>query len=294
MVDSTATNSSRSEIVSISGCLFAICFLTPFFRTVGHVSSFWGGAHFVASLSLCVTMCSFAAILLGSVVTDNHNMSNRDRVRFMASLNVANLLTSFVVARTGLTVFHIEDLSRFRVFVLGVSFLASIMFVTAQHMMMSSGMFCKWNSLQNQQESVDSYDGNHNSTPKKKLYLSRVMRDFCGHENFWAFIGMKMLLECQTNLLSSFVKTLIDCLVFDGGASCGTCGWILLLMRPLTQIAGILCCLPICHMGHQKSLHVCVLHQFPALTSMPCTRFTINTSFVCRINCGLLCCFRSG
>jgi hypothetical protein len=50
------------------------------------------------------TMCSFTTILLGSLVTDSHHMNDPERVRFMASGQIANLVAAFAVAQIGLEV----------------------------------------------------------------------------------------------------------------------------------------------------------------------------------------------
>ena len=58
----------------------------------------------MASMSLYDTMYAFMCILMGSVITDNHDMSDHDRVRFMACGKVVNLVASFLVARIGLAI----------------------------------------------------------------------------------------------------------------------------------------------------------------------------------------------
>ena len=96
IVDHVATRRKRTDLVALSGILFAVCFLTPFFRwqQVGHddadandmnnnnaakQNTVWDLSHFVLSLSAYDTLYSFTAILLGSVVTDNHHLSDRER-----------------------------------------------------------------------------------------------------------------------------------------------------------------------------------------------------------------------
>jgi len=152
---------ARGDITGISGCVFALCFLFPFFRwgsssggggggatvaeqqaggavdsTNGESASashfYWDGIHFVITIAMYDMMRSFVNTVINAVVNDNHHMTDRDRVRYMASGKVANLLASFVVARIGLSLFDTDDLHRFRLFLLALSSVAAISFVVAQ------------------------------------------------------------------------------------------------------------------------------------------------------------------
>jgi hypothetical protein len=156
LVDHVALTMPRSDLIGISGCLFALLFLTPFFRwphtnLVTLQSPVWDGLHFVTTMSLYDTLYSFTTILLGSVVTDNHSMSDSARVQFMASGKVLNLVASFAVARIGLAIFarahsHTDadddtdrtedhyDLTQFRIFLVLLSCTAGILFIVGQAM----------------------------------------------------------------------------------------------------------------------------------------------------------------
>jgi Na+/melibiose symporter-like transporter len=63
---------------------------------------------------------------------------------------------------------------------------------------------------------------------------------------------MEMLLECQHNFVSSFLKTFVDRLAAEAGIPREACDWFISLVIPVTQIAGILCYIPIRHMGYHK------------------------------------------
>ena len=245
LVDAAAaTTASRSAMVGIAGCLYAACFLSPFFRWTT-TSTLWGaGTHFVLSMSLYDTMYSFMAILLGSVVTDNHQMSDTERVRFMASGKAANLVASALVARLGLAVFETDDMSGFQGFLLLLAMMVSVMFLTAQAMMENNNN----NNNNNSNSVVRTNDGK----PKKPLRLRIVLRDFINHGNFRAWIGMEMLLECQRNFAMSFLKTFVDRLVMGPDVTRDTCDWFLSLIRPLTQIGAILCYIPIQRFGYHR------------------------------------------
>jgi Na+/melibiose symporter-like transporter len=239
MVDAAATNGGRSDWIGLAGCLFAVCFLTPFFAWTSNQ-----GVHFVTSMSLHDTMYSFTAILLGSVVTDHHNMSDADRVKFMASGKVVNLVASFMVARIGLAVFEQNDMGTFQSFLLILALVVCGLFVTAQVLMDTHNKQARLGATEQQA-----------TKPRKKLKLRRVIIDFWNHGNFGAWIRMEMLLECQVTFVNAFLKTFFDRLVVDsgsGGVSNDTCDWILSIMNPMKQIMGILCYIPIRRIGYHK------------------------------------------
>lgn len=250
-VDHTATKTSRSSLVGVSGCIFAVCFLAPFFRPA--FISKWGGTHFVISMSLYDTMYSFMAILMGSVITDNHNMSDKDRVRFMASGKVLNLIVSFIVARVGLDLFDTSDLTGFRTFLLVLSIITCGMFVVSQRLMTPGGTV-DWG-----RRKAPAADLPEDRPEKRKhsLQFNKVVRDFWTHSNFRAWVGMEMLLECQHNFVSSFLKTFVDRLLFDAGVNRDSCDWLLAVLPPLKQVAGIIFYVPIRRFGYKK-VYTCV------------------------------------
>jgi Na+/melibiose symporter-like transporter len=63
---------------------------------------------------------------------------------------------------------------------------------------------------------------------------------------------MEMLLECQHSFVSSFLKTFVDRLAAEAGIPREACDWFISLVNPIMQIAGILCYIPIRHMGYHK------------------------------------------
>ena len=260
IVDSFAHDTSRSSIIGVSGCLFAVGFLSPFFRWQETRGGLWDGAHFVLSMSLYDSLFSFTSILLGSIVTDDHTMSDNERIRFMASGKVVNLVASFVVARIGLEVFSDDDMSSFRIFVVIICLLACGLFSVAQWMMKPDVVVSiSWKSFSYQRRHVRKVSPDASSSTrrqpdrsKRKLHLKQVLRDLWMHDNFRAWIGMEMLLECQVSFLSSFLKTFVDRLVVDAGGSREACDWLLSLLNPMKQIAAIFCYVPIRRMGYRK------------------------------------------
>jgi Na+/melibiose symporter-like transporter len=111
-------------------------------------------------MSLYDTLSSFTTMLLGSVVTDNHSMTDQARVQFMASGKVVNLFASFAVARMGLAIFagaHVDhaavevdndtdaddegyyNLTQFRIFLTLLAGFCGILFVVAQAMILGNG-----------------------------------------------------------------------------------------------------------------------------------------------------------
>lgn len=293
LVDWVAAHSSRSDAIGFSGCLFAIFFLAPFFRwhidtTDQDRSHFWEGTHFVTTMSLYDTMFSFVTILLGSIVTDNHTMTDRERVRFMASGKVVNMLVTFAVGRIGLAVFTTEDMSKFRVFLVMLSIVVCLMFLVAQYMVTRPGTSFRWKTLGYRRLGSHKSEESWNNKPKKQLQLGRVIRDLNRHHNFRAWIGMQMLLQSQNNFFRSFLKTFMDRLIFDAGVSRDTCDWILSLIRPLEQLAAILLYIPIRQRGYRNVYMfmfagnlvlsaVCLAFGSPSSTTMIVTFLVIHS-----------------
>lgn len=145
------SSSARSDLTGLSGCLFALCFVTPFFRWNNHIAAdadadggalhlstgLWDGIHYVVSLSLYYAGFAFSSIVMASVVNDNHHMSDHARVNYMASGKICNLLGSLVVTRIGLALFDPSDLYRFRMFLVALVAFAWTMFAVAQFLISS-------------------------------------------------------------------------------------------------------------------------------------------------------------
>lgn len=240
-IDHTATTTSRSDLIGLSGCLFTLAFLIPFFRLWETDIPWLAGLHFVLSLSIFDALQSLTSILMSSVVTDNHHLSQTTRVQFMASGKVCNLIASFVVARIGLAVFE-TDMKRFRIFLLILASIVGLLFLIAQAMISQSK-----NPFQNL---FPTPSKEHHSKPtESKLRLYQVAKDFWQHRNFKAWIGMEMLLEAQCTFMSYFLKTFVDQLLLDGIGREDS-DWIVSMIRPMTQIAAIFAYIPIRHYGY--------------------------------------------
>ena len=63
---------------------------------------------------------------------------------------------------------------------------------------------------------------------------------------------MELLLESQTSFSTSFLKTFVDRLIRGESITRDTCDVVLSLLRPLTQIVGILCYIPIRRVGYPR------------------------------------------
>lgn len=201
-------------------------------------------------MSMYDTLNSFTAILLGSLVTDNHHMTDRERVNFMASGKILNLVSAFVVARIGLTIFDEEDMHDFRVFLVVLAAVVAILFLIAQ-IMTHCHILLRWKSM-----SIRFLDfgKRQDYAPKTsgKLMIGQVVQDFWRHNNFWAWIGMELFLESQNSFSNAFLKTFVDRLVHDEGISRDWCDWLLSIIRPLGLVCGILCYIPIRRVGYKK------------------------------------------
>ena len=244
-VDSHAVRSSRSSIVGITGYVFCMSFLTPFFRWgpgSKYSSRAGDAAHFAFSMSLYDTMYGISTILYGSMFTDYHHLDEKARVMFMASGNVVNMLASYIVAWLGMSLYSTENLSSFRYFVVVLSSLSCILFVIAQQTM-----------PQRRGKSGSDDDMNpHKMKPKRKLYSYQVFRDFVTHKNFRMWIISEMLLKSQVNFSSLFLKTFVDHLLLGSGLSKEAGEMILTFIPPACQIAAICLYVPILQRGYQR------------------------------------------
>lgn len=235
-VDAYAMRSSRGAVIGRTGCIFAVCFLTPFFRG-GQVkaSPVLATAHFILSLSLYDTLFTFSTMLFGSMFTDNHTLSESTRINFMASGKVVNLVGSFVVGRIGLSLFDTDNLSSFRIHVLMLCFISCGLFLLAQRLM--------------QQTTGKDHD---KTKATKKLRLWRVVKDLSRHVNFRAWISMEALLECQVAFSATFLKIFVDRLLIETGMSEEGADWLISSIGPASQILGIVCFMPIRRTGYRK------------------------------------------
>ena len=109
-------NNRREDLVGLSGCLFAVSLLLPFFRWGPPRAPFWDGLHFVGSLSVYDTMFSFNCILQGSIVSDNHSMTDRQRIAFFAARDLVGIVAPLVVTKIGLGLFDAGNLRPFRIY----------------------------------------------------------------------------------------------------------------------------------------------------------------------------------
>lgn len=271
LLDSIASTSiNRSELIGISGCIFAISFMTPFIRW--KTPSQWDGLHFVVSTSFYDTMYSFTANLQGSLVTDNHHMNDRERVWFMASGKIANLVASFVVARISLALFNETNMDRFRAFLLVLAIITAALFLISQFM---TRYIVDWPTRQIRH--VNKPIPFVKKTSIQRLKFRRVFQDFWRHENFWAWIGMEIFLESQLSFINAFLKTFVDRLVFDSGrVSREMCDWLLSIIQPLGLIAEIFCYLLIQRYGYQRLYPV--LFAINAILCLHMLLFTTHRS----------------
>lgn len=248
VLDSVASTSiHRSDLIGIAGGIFAVCFMAPFCRW-RRPSPRWDAWHFVVSMSLYDTCFSFTTILLGSLVTDNHHMTDEERVWFMASGKIANLVAAFLVARIGLAMFDEDNMTRFRAFLWVLAVLVTSLFLVAQAMTVYA---VDWKTLQFWPINKPAALAKRNTTVKLKF--SQVVQDFWRHGNFWAWVGMELFLESQVSFVNAFLKTFVDRLVLDSGrVSREMCDWLLSIIRPLGLIAGIFCYIPIQQFGYRR------------------------------------------
>ena len=195
-------------------------------------------------------MYSFTGILLGSLVTDNHHMTDQERIDFMASGKTLNLFAAFFVVKLGLDVFETNSMNQFRIFLVTLTLFVVLLFLASQTMI-HYHVLPNWKSMRiklrlNKRRQI--------SVPKNTARLSpkQVFYDFWRYKNFWAWIGMEVFLESQIYFSSVFMKTFVDQLVHDEGVSRELSDWLLSIIRPLGLVCTILCYIPIRRMGYKR------------------------------------------
>ncbi len=287
-------NNKREDLVGLSGCLFAMSLISPFFRwgprdngANTNSSDFWDGLHFVGSLSLYDTMFSFNCILQGSIVSDNHSMTENQRITFFALRDMVGILAPLVVTKIGLSLFDVSNLKNFRIYVVVLVIISSLLCIWAQSLIHkkndgisavtsktlrkllpgflfgsdSSSEYAKVNHQANNERTIPSktiVDGaeeegfSTDTQDSRKLGFCQALSDFAAHPNFRYWIGMEMLMEGQNTFMGNFQKTFVDQLLrgSENGWSDAACDWMLALLDPCTQIVGLLLFLPIKRYGY--------------------------------------------
>ena len=280
MVDTTATKRDRTESVGQTGFYFVACFLTPFYG----FHSQWGTLHFILTVSLYQTLYSYTAILLGSIVTDSHTMTQQQRVAFMASGKAVNLLLSFVVGRIALMTFQEDNLHSFRVFLVILAGVTLFLFALADSMIRGTflwqylrslrhlnavktifSLFTRNDSSGTTTNTVTDADFSTNSVksdrPKKRLRWRRIVADFAKHHNFRVWVVMEMLLHSQITFNANFLKTFVDhLLVEEFGRE--TSDWVLSFVGPMSQFVTIIAYIPIQRWGYPRVYLILFVSNF--------------------------------
>lgn len=262
----------REDLVGLSGCLFALSLLGPFFRwgpraknENSGTGSFWDGLHFVGTLSIYDTMFSFNCILQGSIVSDNHSMTENQRIAYFALRDMVGILAPLVVTKIGLSLFDISNLRNFRVYVVALVLVSSLLCVWAQSLihktndnkstpipgiankllptflrnMNSSSGYAKVNrdasqksngSSNSEVESANAINEPgleivESSSNNGKLNFWKALKDFAAHPNFRYWIGMEMLMEGQNTFMGNFQKTFVDQLLRNENGASSDGGW---------------------------------------------------------------------
>ncbi len=197
------------------------------------------------------TLYSFTAILLGSLVTDNHHMSDMERINFMASGKILNLFAAFFVAKTGLEIFETNNMNQFRIFLVVLALFVAVLFLVSQ-IMIHYHVILNWKTMK-----IDFLKNPRRQNPahtktNARLKPNQVFQDFWRYKNFWAWIGMEVFLESQISFSNAFLKTFVDQLVVDEGVSRELCDWLLSIIRPLGLVCTILCYIPIRQLGYKR------------------------------------------
>ena len=129
------------------------------------------------------TMYSFTAILLGSLVTDNHHMTDKERVNFMASGKILNLFAAFFVAKIGLEIFDTNNMHQFRIFLVSLALFVAILFLVSQ-IMIHYHVNVHWKLMRiSFFGRVKQQNNGHKMTARLKPM--QVIQDFWHYSNFF-------------------------------------------------------------------------------------------------------------
>ncbi|VEU34018.1 unnamed protein product [Pseudo-nitzschia multistriata] len=291
------TDKSRDSLVGLSGCLFALSVLLPFFRWEGggnrRGGNFWDGLHFVGSLSVYDTMFSFNCILQGSIVSDNHSMTQGQRIAFFVCRDLVGILAPLVVTKIGLSLFDVANLRPFRIYLVVLVLASSVLSVVGQGLInqhpkdrpstakQRGGTSAKRKGAYRRVDTdgeggaavskdtrvAERGEDDHGSSSSDvdddgdegTLRFWQVVRDFASHPNFRYWIAMEMLMEMQNTFVGNFQKTFVDRLLYAGGGgqwSRESCDWMLALLDPSTQVVGLLLFLPVQRYGYARMYSV--------------------------------------
>lgn len=279
-----STQLQRFELVGFSGLLLSIAFILPFgrFWTWHDNAWYWhllDGLHFVVSMSIYDGLSTIVQILLASAVSDDHNMTDYERIQNAVGSQVWNLLASLVVANVGVNLFDVSSLKQFQYFVIVVAVLSILVFGASQsiisgyhqqHPARNSKTRMVWYiwkgwTVRMPHDGVwDHGASSKNSTsavrPKKAVVWRQAVHDLWSNANFRRWIFLEMLLEMQTHFTQTFFKTFVDQLLVNvpGAAK----DWLLSLLRPTHQVMAIICYIPIRWYGYARVYTMMLILMF--------------------------------
>ncbi|CAB9525409.1 Transmembrane protein 180 [Seminavis robusta] len=266
------------------------------------------GAHFVFSMTLYDTASTIMTISLASAVSDDHNMTDQERVQNMSSSQAYNLIASVIVATVGVHLFDTTALRTFQCFVMAIAFLSITTFGTAQGIISGQQQQRRnspasprkqpqpsepfWKTLLQscckgwtvaipkekktrishpQQQHNSTTNSNTNTTTNNPINWRQAMQDLWNHSNFRRWIVLEMLLEMQTHFVQTFFKTFVDQLLVD--VPHVVSDWSLTLLRPLQQVMTLLFYIPIRWYGYPRvyTVMIAILWGLSSITLLLAT-----------------------
>lgn len=249
-IDRISLLRGRSEFIAPFGCLFAVCFVLPFYRWAESQGWFLDGLHFILTSTLYNAAFSLTNLLVNSAIAE-HRMTYGQRVYFQASSKVISLLCSFFVIRWLLLSFQVELLKLFRTKIVICAIVSCFVFWGAEFIIRGGSVNYRQRPFFRTQRQLHAHSHQRPHTVSyPESDFARAIQEFWSHKNFKAWAATSMLLNAQYTFVLTFFKTFVDGILFEGGVSSENCARILSVSRPTIEIVTVLCYVPMRRYGY--------------------------------------------
>ncbi len=216
-------------LIKYGGVLWVLCFLILWFgwQNEGVESPWIAVLHFVCSLCLFDGIYSFVAIAHGSVLSEiTHTQSMR--VAFHKTAAIFNLVGQTIISFLSFYFWDKQNLFPFRIFCLILSVCSlSGFWLAAQNLMITAPKRKDSGDMLGElvlEKGSAHYDGDADDEsvqvePKERqsgaISIRLFINDLRRHKNFWVFLGMNILQECQAIFTVQFLPIFLEQLLPD-------------------------------------------------------------------------------